>query len=265
MTTEAPELLIEVDGRPATESDLRMRALNNYGHFTAMQVRGGGVRGVDLHAARLDAASRELFGVGLPAERVRALLRHALGDVQDASARVYVHQADPAERPSELSLMVTVRPPATPDDRAVSLMSVAYERPAAHLKHLGGFGQIYHRHRAARAGFDDALLTGPGGVVLEGSIANVGFWDGGSVVWPQGAILTGTTMALVEPRLAAAGLASVRREVTLPELAGFRAAFHTNSQGVVAVSRIDDVEFPGDAELLARVRGVYESVEWERP
>lgn len=262
MTTEAPELLIEVDGRPATESDLRMRALNNYGHFTAMQVRGGGVRGIDLHVARLDAASRELFGVGVAGERVRALLRHALGDVQDASARVYAHQA---ERPSELSLMVTVRPPAVPDERAVSLMSVAYERPAAHLKHLGGFGQIYHGRRAARAGFDDALLTGPGGVVLEGGIANVSFWDGSSVVWPQGAILTGITMALIEPRLAGAGLASVRREVTLPELAGFRAAFHTNSHGVVPVGRIDDVEFPGEAELLARVRAVYESVEWERP
>ena len=262
MTTETPELLVEVDGHPATEADLRMRALNNYGHFTAMQVRGGGVRGIDLHVARLDAASQELFGVGLAGERVRALLRHALGDVRDASARVYVHQS---AQPPELSLMVTVRPPAVLDERAVSLTSVAYERPAAHLKHLGGFGQTYHGRRAVRAGFDDALLTGPGGVVLEGSIANIGFWDGSSVVWPQGAVLTGITMALVEPRLAAAGLASVRREVTLAELPGFRAAFLSNSHGIAPVSRIDDVEFPGEAELPARVRAVYESVEWERP
>ncbi|MFF1961553.1 aminotransferase class IV [Streptomyces sp. NPDC058220] len=261
MTTTAPHLLIEVDGRPATEADLRLRALDTYGHFTAMQVRGGRVRGLALHLARLDAATEELFGAGLDGERVRALLRHALGDVRDASARVYVHWP---EGTADATLMVTVRPPAAPDDRAQSLMSVPYQRPVPHIKHLGGFAQIHYGRVAERAGFDDALLTGPGGVVAESSIANIGFWDGDSVVWPDAPVLTGIAMALLEPRLPAAGLPSVRREVTLADLSRYRTAFVTNSRGVAPVARIDDTVFPGDAAVLKTVTEVYDGVEWDR-
>lgn len=56
---------IEVNGRPATAEALAHPALVNYGHFTAMRVRGGRVRGLDAHLRRLDAATRELFGTGL--------------------------------------------------------------------------------------------------------------------------------------------------------------------------------------------------------
>ncbi|MFD7284358.1 aminotransferase class IV [Streptomyces sp. NPDC059863] len=260
-TSSAPQLLIEVDGRPATETDLRLRALDTYGHFTAMQIRDGRVRGLDLHLARLDASTRELFGTGLDGERVRALLRHALGDVRDASGRVYVHRPEEA---GEVSLMVTVRPPAVPDERAQSLMSVPYLRPVAHVKHLGGFAQTHYGRVARKAGFDDALLTGERGVVAEAAIANIAFWDGDSVVWPDAPVLTGITMALVEPRLPAAGLPSVRREVTLADLPRYRAALVTNSHGIAPVSRIDDTVFPGDAALVRRVIELYDAVEWDR-
>ncbi|WP_411112813.1 aminotransferase class IV [Streptomyces sp. 029-5] len=263
MTTSAtaPPLLIEVDGRPATEADLRLRALDTYGHFTALQIRDGRVRGLDLHLARLDASTRELFGSGLDGERVRALLRHALGDVRDAAGRVYVHWPDGA---AEASVMVTIRPPATQDGRAQSLMSVPYVRPVAHVKHLGGFAQTHYGRVARRAGFDDALLTGEGGVVAEAAIANIAFWDGRSVVWPDAPFLTGITMALLEPRLPAAGLPSVRREVTLADLPRYRAALVTNSRGIAPVGRIDDTVFPGDAELVTRVTALYDEVEWDR-
>ncbi|PVE05205.1 aminotransferase class IV [Streptomyces scopuliridis] len=260
-TATAPQLLIEVDGRPATEADLRLRALDTYGHFTAMQIRDGRVRGLDLHLARLDASTRELFGAGLDGERVRALLRHALGDVRDASGRVYAHWPEGA---GEASLMVTVRPPAAPDGRAQSLMSVPYLRPVAHVKHLGGFAQTHYGRVARKAGFDDALLTGEGGVVAEAAIANIAFWDGDSVVWPDAPFLTGITMGLVEPRLPAAGLPSVRREVTLADLPRYRAALVTNSHGIAPVGRIDDTVFPGDAALLKRVTELYDGVEWDR-
>ncbi|MFE7565988.1 aminotransferase class IV [Streptomyces sp. NPDC057539] len=260
-TSSAPQLLIEVDGRPATEADLRLRALDTYGHFTAMQIRDGRVRGLDLHLARLDASTRELFGTGLDGERVRALLRHALGDVRDASGRVYVHRPEEA---GEVSLMVTVRPPAVPDERAQSLMSVPYLRPVAHVKHLGGFAQTHYGRVARTAGFDDALLTGERGLVAEAAIANIAFWDGDSVVWPDAPVLTGITMALVEPRLPAAGLPSVRREVTLADLPRYRAALVTNSRGIAPVSRIDDTVFPGDAALVRRVIELYDAVEWDR-
>ncbi|MEV7870887.1 aminotransferase class IV [Streptomyces sp. NPDC088124] len=261
MTTTSPLLVTEVDGRPATADDLRLRALDSYGHFTALQVRDGRTRGLAHHLARLDAATRELFGTGLDGEHVRGLLRHALGDVRDASARVYVHRPDEAPGPT---LMVTVGPPVTLAERAQGLMSVPYQRPVPHLKHLGGFAQVHYGRLARRAGFDDALLVGPGGVVSESAIANVAFWDGASVVWPDAPALTGITMALVEPLLPAAGLPSVRREVTLAGLSSYRAAFLTNSHGIAPVTRIDGTVLPGDDALFKTVREVYETVAWDR-
>ncbi|MFJ1746371.1 aminotransferase class IV [Streptomyces sp. NPDC088116] len=267
MTTVAPNLLIEVDGRPVTEAGLRLRALDTYGHFTAMQVRDYRVRGLALHLDRLDSATRELFGVGLDGEHVRSLLRHALGDVRDASVRVYVHrpnETDERDETSGTTLMVTVRPPVAIDGRAQSLMSVPYQRPVPHIKHLGGFAQIHYGRLAERAGFDSALLTGRGGVVAEGAIANIAFWDGSSVVWPDAPVLTGITMALVHACLLSAGLPSVHREVTLADLGQYRAAFVTNSHGVAPVSRIDETVFPGDATLLKTVTELYDGVEWAR-
>jgi hypothetical protein len=42
-----------------------------------MQVRGGRVRGLDLHLERLRSASAELFGRAVPDDRVRSFLRTA--------------------------------------------------------------------------------------------------------------------------------------------------------------------------------------------
>ncbi|MFC9606052.1 aminotransferase class IV [Streptomyces niveus] len=252
--TDAVEV-IEVNGEPATPATLRVPALSGYGHFTAMQVRGGRVRGLELHLARLDSATRELFGAGLAGERVRELLRHALREVSDASARVYVHWPEGDE---DARVMVTVRPPSVKDGRPHSLMSVPFAREVPHIKHLGGFAQTYYLLRAERAGFDEALLTAPGGLVTEGAITNIAFWDGTHVIWPDAPSLLGITMALLELRLP-----SVRRPVTLAGLSSYASAFITNSQGIAPVGRIDDVEFTVDAELMGTVAAAYEAVEWD--
>src|SRR4051794_31177347 len=153
-----------------------------------MQVRGGRTRGLDLHLRRLDDGTRELFGSALDGERVRHAIRGALGDTRDASVRVYVVEAAGEPAPT-----VTVRPPGDPPARPQRLLSVPYLRPVAHVKHLGDFGQTYYGRLARREGFDDALLTGPGGEVAEAAIANVGFLDGDTVVWPDAPQLAGIT------------------------------------------------------------------------
>ncbi|MER5981505.1 aminotransferase class IV family protein [Streptomyces sp. NPDC001787] len=257
MTTPAPALYVEVDGHPATEADLRIPAFFDYGHFTAMQIRDGKVRGLALHLARLDSASRELFELALDGEHVRGLIRHALdgAGVRDASVRV--HGFLPPGH-TESTLMVTVRPPARMSAEPKSLMSVPYARAVPHIKRPGEFGQTYYGRLAGRSGFDEALLTAPGGVVTEGAITNIGFWDGTSVVWPQAPALIGITMALLESGLAGSGRPSVRRPVTLDGLGPYRAAFLTNSQGIAPVRRIDDTEFAVDEELMRRLAQVYE-------
>ena len=70
---QAAGLTLEINGRAATAGELRALALGGYGHFTAMQVRGGRTRGLQLHLDRLDAASREMFGAALEGGQVRDL------------------------------------------------------------------------------------------------------------------------------------------------------------------------------------------------
>ncbi|MCO6000042.1 aminotransferase class IV family protein [Actinoallomurus rhizosphaericola] len=260
MAPVAP-LRVEVDAGPATADHLRHLALVNYGHLTVMQVRGRRTRGLDLHLARLDAANRELFGTGLDGDRIRHHIRHALGDdIPDATVRLVVFRPDDAE---DVSVMVIVRPPGGMPPDPQSLQTVEYQRPVAHIKHVGAFGQIYHGAAAERAGFDDALLTAPGGVISETSIANIGFFDGGSVVWPDAPLLAGITMQLLEPALAARGLPSRRRTVRVADLPSFDTVFVSNSGGVAPVGRVDDVTLPIDPKLVGILLEAYESVPWD--
>ncbi|WP_392670342.1 aminotransferase class IV family protein [Streptomyces sp. LN785] len=261
MTTAAP-LYAEFNGHAATEADLRIPAFAGYGHFTAMQVRGGRVRGLDLHLARLDSANQELFGHGLDGERLRELVRHALdgAGLRDASTRVYAF-LPPDE--TATTVMVTVRGPAQKSAEPHSLMSVPYARTAPHIKRPGEFGQTYYGRLAARSGFDEALLTAPDGAVTEGAITNIAFWDGTSVVWPAAPSLHGITMALLQQQLPGVGLESVRRPVTLDGIGAYRSAFLTNSQGIAPVRRIDDTEFTVDGELMERVALAYGAAPWD--
>lgn len=248
--TVRPVLRIEIDGEPPTIERLAAGSLANYGHFTAMQVRDRRVKGLDLHLRRLDQGTRELYGTGLDGDRVRALVSHALADdVRDAAVRVVVFGIGVP------SVLVAVRPPATPPATPRRLMSVDYTRPLPHVKHLGGFGQIHHGNRAEQAGYDDALLTADG-VVVEGAIANIGFLDDGDdLVWAQADWLHGVTMQLLERELP-----SRREVVRLADVARYRGAFLTNSIGVVGVSRIDDVGFDVDTSALARVQAAYDAI-----
>ncbi len=249
---------IEIDGREATAEQLRFPAFA-YGHFTAMQVRGGSVRGLSLHLQRLDAGNRELFGVALDGDRVRDRIRHALGDDAEASVRVYVASSDA----DEISIMVTLRPPIDLSGRSVSLRSVLYQRSLPHTKHLADFGQTYYGRLATRAGFDDALLTGPGGVISECAIANIAFFDGRSVVWPDAPALQGITMQLLEPRLRDGGLPTRRGAVRLADVGSYTGAFVTNARGIAPVGRIDDRDVPAQDELMKRVMQVFGSVPWD--
>lgn len=238
---------IETNGSPAAAADL----FSTYGHFTALQVRGGGVQGVEHHLTRLDEAHRELFGQPLPGDRVRELVRHALAGTSDASVRVTLRDAD--------RVLVSVAEPRDPPTTPQRLRTVPYLRPFAHLKHLGGFAQLEWARRVRLDGYHDALLTGPDGGIAESSIANIGFFrPDGVVVWPDGLHLHGTAMRLVE-----ATTPSVRRAVTVPDVTTFAGAFLVNSIGVVAVESVDEVLLPDAGALVAGVVERLAAVPWE--
>ena len=250
---------IEIDGRSATVAQLSATAPAGYGHFTAMQVRNGRVRGLGLHLARLDAANREMFGAGLDTAAVAAYIRHALGEqTRDASVRVYVYEA-----PDRPTVMVTVRPPGTMAPDVWRLQTVPYQRSLAHIKHIGDFGQGYYGRLANRNGFDEALLTAPDGIICEGSITNIGFSDGTGVLWPEAPALAGITMQILERALAERGVPIRHAPVRVSDLGSFAGAFVTNSHGIAPVGQVDDLTLPVDEALMSALTQAYESAGWD--
>lgn len=252
---------VEVDGHAASAGELRFPALTNYGHFSSMQVRRRAVRGLDLHLRRLDAATRELYGTGLDEGRVRGCVWHALGeDVSDATVRVIVFRAGPGGDPS---VLVAVSAPATVPDTAQRLQPVVHQRPLAHIKHTGTFGQIHHGLLAERNGFDDALFTTDDATVLETTIANVGCCQDRAIIWPSGPALHGITMQLLERALPETGLASRRAAIKLRDLASFRAVFLTNSLGISPVGQVGKHALPKDAEIMKTLAESYHNIPWD--
>lgn len=257
--------VILCNGRRADAADLVALAMRNHGHFTTMQVRGGGVRGLDLHLARLRDATRELFDAALDDARVLGGLRQALeiAGTGDCTARVSVcarefERVAQAGQPlvaEDLDVVVAFAPPAEPAPQPMRAASVVHERALPQVKHVGTFAQFHFARQARGRGYDDVLFTDADGRISEGSVWNVGFRDGDAIVWPDAPALRGTCERMLQAGLAELGMAQRVRELRLADLAGFRAAFACNSRGVRPIGAIDGTAFPGDpslAGLLAR-------------
>jgi branched-subunit amino acid aminotransferase/4-amino-4-deoxychorismate lyase len=247
--------IIEIEGEHVSE-EVAAAALASFGHFTAMQVRGSRTRGLALHLRRLEAANRELFDADLDGEHVRSLIRHALGDIEDASVRVYLLESD-----ADPTTVVTVKPPGGVQSPQ-HLRSVGYQRPRAHLKHLRT--EQGRCTAVARAeGFDDALLIADDGTVSESATANIGFFDETGVVWPDAPLLHGITMQLLEARLPQDGMTSRRATVRLTDIPSFEGAFLSYARGVAAVSGVDEMLL-ADRELrMTALAEAYDSVAWD--
>jgi len=243
---EERELRVEIDGRPADAEARAMIDHGAWGHFTAMQVRDRRTRGLDLHLARLDGAQREMYGTGLDGELVLARIAHALGDVRDASVRVYGYWA---------GVIVVVRPPGELPSRPHALASQRFQRPMARLKHSGSWAGGYYRQRALDAGFDEGLLVDAAGCISEGANTNVGFWRNATVVWPDGPMLPGIAMLVLRRELS---VAQAITTVRLGDIPSYDGMFLCNSRGWAPVYRVDDVEIPVDATLAEQLAAAYD-------
>jgi branched-subunit amino acid aminotransferase/4-amino-4-deoxychorismate lyase len=246
---------VEIDGIEP-DADRLWATVSGYGHFTAMQVRGGRTRGLALHMRRLGEANRAAFGVGIDPDRIRELIRHALRDTADASVRVYLY--DGSDRPVT---MVTVKPPAeiaTPQ----RLGSVRYQRPKPHIKHASTDQGLY-REQAQRDGSDDALLTADDGTVSETTFANIGFFQRSGVVWPDAPMLHGITMQLLDEALPKIGVPVRRARVRVTDISSFDGAFLSNARGVAAVTSVDDIETTPPTDLMDKLEEAYGAVPWD--
>jgi len=248
-----------IDGLPATEADLHYLAVVNYGAYTSFRVEAGGVRGLDLHLARLHASALELFGEPVEQDVLRTLMRIALGDRRDAWLRLSLFSPDLSARAPSVrarpKVMTAVSTPPPPLAETLRLQVQTYVRDAAHIKHTATFPLIRARRLAREAGFDDALFADAGGLISEGSLWNIGFLKGDTVVWPEAPMLPGVAQALIERGLAEVGLTGTTEPVRLTDLARFDGAFICNSATpACAVSAIDDRTFTPDARTARTAR-----------
>jgi hypothetical protein len=78
---------IEVNGHEADQAAVSLLEHEGWGHFTAMQVRGGRTRGLGFHLSRLAAAHHDVYGLALGGQEVRDRIRHALGGRLPADGR----------------------------------------------------------------------------------------------------------------------------------------------------------------------------------
>ncbi|MEV4602059.1 aminotransferase class IV [Amycolatopsis sp. NPDC049253] len=241
------------------------RVLCGYGHFTAMQVRDGRVRGLALHLTRLATSTRLLFGSELDLDRVRGYVRKLVAGQGALSVRVLVSSRSSEEAPvMEPEILVRTGPPHEHVADPIRLRSVRYQRDLPEVKHTGTFGLIHHSRQAVLAGYDDAVFIDHSGHLSEASIWNLGFLEGDTVVWPEAAVLPGITYLLLKERLAAAGVAQVTRRVHPRELPGFDAVFLTNSETVGRpVASVDGVVLRTDPAAARLLTEAYESAPWD--
>jgi branched-subunit amino acid aminotransferase/4-amino-4-deoxychorismate lyase len=263
--TESTVARVEMNGAPASVDDLRHLVQTNYGHFSAMRVEDGGVRGLDLHLARIEAATCELFGRTIDSERVRLCLRHAVaGSKATLSLRINIFSRSlDRERlvePVEPDILITVTPASRASARVLRVKPFVFTRTLTHVKHVGTFPLFHYRRLAQQAGFDDAMFVDDTGHVEEGSVWNIGFFDGSGVVWPNAPQLTGVSMQLLQAGLAHHGIASAMQPVLLGDVGRFHSAFFTNSSTPVRmISCIGTAEFDVDPALEARLRECHDS------
>ncbi|MFD0415272.1 aminotransferase class IV [Streptomyces sp. NPDC127108] len=254
-----------LDGSPATADDLAALALYNYGHFTALRVEHGRVRGLALHLRRLADDSRTLFAAELDTGAVRAALRR-VAERSEGPVTVRVTVCAPEmnlDCPDTLTpvALISTRP-APPDvPPPLRLATASYVRDLPEVKHTSLFGTLRLRRDARRRGFDDALLLDPGGRVQEGTTFNVCGWDGARLLWPRASCLPGVTARLLREAATAAGVPALDAPVTRHELGALRGVFATNAAfGVRPVAAVDGTAVPVDPELLATLRALYAEV-----
>ncbi|RZJ16357.1 MAG: class IV aminotransferase [Brevundimonas sp.] len=253
-----------VDGRPASLEDLAHQALVNYGAFTSFRVEAGGVRGLDLHLARLEAEARAVFGEAVSETALRNSIRTALAGRPDAWLRISLFAPEISNRDPRWvgrpRVMVGVFDSPASLAGGVRVQSQLYEREVAELKHVATFGLLRARRAAGQAGFDDALFVDRDGRISEGTLWNVGFVQGDAIVWPLASMLDGVAQRLIRAGLAAASVPQRTEAVRLPDLIHFDGAFLCNSATPAAeIADIDGHGFSGATAMIGQVAQAWRS------
>lgn len=262
---EESPYVVQRNGKNATRKALAPLAFAGHAHFTAMQVRGGRVRGLDLHLARLRHASLQLFDRAVPDREMLTHLQTATkAGPADLSltATVYSLEGEFVAAPADATPQVLMRtgPASCGPAGPLRLAVFEYERALPAVKHVGEVAKTYFLRRAIEHGFNDAAFVDRHGRLSEGSIWNLAFWDGSAIVWPVAQMLGGTTMATVRRQLEKLGVPQRDQVLTVADLPTMAGAVVMNScTPGVAVHQIGAVALPEAPSFLELLHQAYEA------
>lgn len=248
----------QCDGQPASSTDLAPLAFAGFAHFTALQVRDGQVRGLDLHLQRLREASMAMFGRALADEDVKNYLRSALrpDHTGSVSLTVTVYSAagefTAVDGMEPLRMLARTSTPYSGPQGPLRLDIVNHERVLPEVKHVGEIAKTWFLRKAVERGFDDAAFMNTKGHLSEATIWNLAFWDGSSVLWPQAQMLRGTTMCIVMRQLERMGISQRHADITMELLPSLQGAVVMNSwTPAVEVRCVGAIDIPSSPQFVA--------------
>jgi branched-subunit amino acid aminotransferase/4-amino-4-deoxychorismate lyase len=261
MASRSQTYPILLNEESASAHELVPLAFAGFAHFTALQVRGRRVKGLDLHLARLKSASIELFGRAPSDDTVMRSIWRAIEDgPQNQSLTVTAFSPEgefnAGSSNTEPSLLVRTGPPSDGPKGPLRLSIVEHERYHPSIKHVGEGAKTHYLRKAVAQGFDDTAFIDRHGRLSEATIWNLAFWDGRSVVWPRAQILAGTMMGMIQRQLGGLGIAQRHEDVYLAEVDRFEGAVVMNSWtpgvAVTGFGRFSVPEAPAFMEVLHR-------------
>jgi len=270
-----------VDGREARVSIWDGGFLYGDGIYTTLRVYGGRPLDLPAHAARLvrhGAAIDLAVPVDEPALEaiIAGLVERNRWHGRDGRVRITVTRGGDPDRPLPLDRLDTLTPtvlvtlaPLPPDLAAWQADGIGalclpegYARGnLPEIKTINGITTLLAQRKAAAAGCAEALLTGPDGVLLEGSLSNLFLVREGAVATPaaaEGAFLAGRTRERVLGLCRELGIPAGEAVLRCADLAGADEVFVASSvREILPVVRIDGLAV-GDGRPGAVTRRLQE-------
>lgn len=232
-----------------------------YGCFETMRAYRGRIFRRDAHLERLSASAARLRIPLPPRDLLRSWVDRVAAPDRDASVRVVVTGGTDPARPGRDSRTVVYAEVADPPPEALSLgVRLAPWHADGVASELTGAKVLSYAFNLAATlssredGFDDALLVGRSGRVLEGPTFSVAWVVGGQLRTPSLdlGILASITRGAVLEVASAAGVPVLEGRLPLDDLLGCDEVMAmSTTKEVVPVVRVGDRSFsPGPVTRL---------------
>lgn len=237
--------------------------LRSYSIFEFFRVHSGVPVFIEDHLDRL-FASAEFMELEPPWSRIEVLdMCHRLlqkNDNPTAAFRILLTGGYTADgyTPStpNIYMLLNDLPRYLPEhyDPGCKVLSIPFQRAVPVVKTTDYIRSIQYRNEMRRRGAIELLYEWEN-VISECSRSNIFFVDKNrNIVTPERNVLSGITRKYVL-RLASAEYNLIERDVTMHEIPLMAEAFLTSTtKGVMAVSRIDDIEIGGEGPVTKHLR-----------